>query len=488
MAHLDPYVYDVFLSYAHTDDETSPTQRKGWVDIFREELRAAIKKRSGIEAAIWWDTTDLRRNQEFTPAIKAAIGQSALFLALVSESYLRSAYCRSELAWFCRKAGRERCGLRVDKTDSRLFNIRLYDIPPERWPRPLRKGVLGYPFFTKASKDGLEEPTDLAVLRKPVQELARDIVDLLRKMEAPSPPAEPAALHRPAQRLSVFLADVDGGLVTHQLRLAQSLKNLRIDVLGPTPHPKTAESYIARCHASVHLLNGFANSSAEAQLELGSSAPKQIVWIPQHVVIPDTAENAYQEKLVALKHHAAAGDNLRFLQGGDSWIEDIVGELEEQKALLGRPAEPQTLFLDAGYNDTLLMPDLQELITYLETHRIQVDVTRHYPEQRDGDSAAWAAFVDNVRRAKAVVFFFGMALPDTVQARFDRLLKEIVADYSLRQQIEFIGIYAAPPPEKRPEMLNIPRTWYVEWMHNTKAFSPQTLSALVAHFAAPPAA
>jgi hypothetical protein len=488
MAHLDPYAYDVFLSYAHTDDETSPTQSHGWVDVFREELQAAIKKRSGIEAAIWWDSADLRRNQEFTPAIKAAISQSALFLALVSESYLRSRYCRKELTWFCWKTRKERCGLLVDKTDSRLFNVRLYDIPPERWPRLLRKGVLGYPFFTKASKDDLAEPFDLAVLRKPIQRLAQDIIDLLRKMEAPSPPAEPAVRQRPNQRLSVFLADVDGGLVAQQLRLAQKLKTLRIDVLGPTPHAKTAESFIARCHASVHLLNGFSNSSAEAQLALGCRAPKQIVWVPQHVAIPDTGGTPYEEKLAALKHHATAGDNLRFLQGGDSWIEDIVGELEEQRALLDRPAAPQTVFLDASYIDTLLMPDLRELVTYLETHRIQVVITRHYPEHRGGDFPDWAAFVENVRRSKAVVFFFGMTLTDQVQERLDRLFKEIGADHSLGQQIEFIGVYAAPPPEKVPEMLNIARTWSVEWMPNTKAFTPHTLSALVAHFSTPPVA
>lgn len=87
------FKYDLFVSYAHRDD-----QPWNWVSTLVSTLKAELE-RKGREFSLWWDPT-LRTGQDFNLAIADAISESAVFLCVLSSAYGDSTYCKQEVAKF----------------------------------------------------------------------------------------------------------------------------------------------------------------------------------------------------------------------------------------------------------------------------------------------------------------------------------------------------------------------------------------------------
>ena len=87
------FKYDLFVSYAHRDD-----QPWNWVSTLVTTLNAELN-RKGRAFTMWWDPT-LRTGQDFNLAIADAISESAVFLCVLSSAYGDSTYCNQEVAKF----------------------------------------------------------------------------------------------------------------------------------------------------------------------------------------------------------------------------------------------------------------------------------------------------------------------------------------------------------------------------------------------------
>ena len=65
-----PYFeYDLFISYAHIDNQHYPDVPKGWIDYLHERLEVSLSKRLGRTPKIWPDRK-LRGNEVFNDEIK----------------------------------------------------------------------------------------------------------------------------------------------------------------------------------------------------------------------------------------------------------------------------------------------------------------------------------------------------------------------------------------------------------------------------------
>jgi hypothetical protein len=89
MSYVPGYNHDLFISYAHGDD-------RDWINRFIDRLKPELKRRLGMEPAIWIDDDFLRKSRDFRQEIPASVRSSAVFLLLCSPSYLRSEYCVRE--------------------------------------------------------------------------------------------------------------------------------------------------------------------------------------------------------------------------------------------------------------------------------------------------------------------------------------------------------------------------------------------------------
>ena len=91
----------VFLSYCHRDDEPYGPQQRRWVEEFERALRESIGQRVGPgRVEVWRDIRRLAGNELFDTQIEQQIDRSAIFVTVLSQHYLSSAYCKKEFQAF----------------------------------------------------------------------------------------------------------------------------------------------------------------------------------------------------------------------------------------------------------------------------------------------------------------------------------------------------------------------------------------------------
>lgn len=102
MAVVPGFDYDLFVSYAHVDDDASDGQM-GWVTQFVRHLESALRQRLGGAEALkfFFDTRATGANYHL-PELLTAVGRSVLFLAVGSPSYASRAWPHQELETFVR--------------------------------------------------------------------------------------------------------------------------------------------------------------------------------------------------------------------------------------------------------------------------------------------------------------------------------------------------------------------------------------------------
>ncbi|HKP88223.1 MAG TPA: toll/interleukin-1 receptor domain-containing protein, partial [Blastocatellia bacterium] len=194
MSYLPGFDYDIFISYAHVDNETAYESEVGWVTQFREHLEVQLSKRIGrIGAVKIWQDPSLEGSQLFDKTIQDGINRSALFLALTSTGYLMSDYCRQELQWFTKKANAEPTGITVGDR-MRVFNLLLNNVAYTDWPEEYGR-TSGFPFHDAERDDEFGYPSDpkdrlfQQQMRKLVDSIYKTLCLLKEKLEEKARPA-----------------------------------------------------------------------------------------------------------------------------------------------------------------------------------------------------------------------------------------------------------------------------------------------------------
>src|SRR5262245_32100122 len=95
MSFIPGYDYDMFISYAHLDDQPPASGLPGWVNILVKKLEAEVRQR-GIKNFEAWFDRNLAENFPLTPQLKDKINRSAILLVVMSPSYLQSDWCQRE--------------------------------------------------------------------------------------------------------------------------------------------------------------------------------------------------------------------------------------------------------------------------------------------------------------------------------------------------------------------------------------------------------
>ena len=138
---------NLFISYAHIDDQPLTPGEKGWITRFHATLKAILSMRMGREAKIWRDDK-LQGNDVFSNEIVARFKQSAVLVSIVTSRYLNSEWCTREASEFCQSA--QQTGGLVVGNKSRVFKVIKTPVDTqesESLPAAMRD-LLGYEFFT----------------------------------------------------------------------------------------------------------------------------------------------------------------------------------------------------------------------------------------------------------------------------------------------------------------------------------------------------
>jgi TIR domain len=349
---------NLFISYAHIDDQPLTPGENGWIARFHATLKAILSMRMGREVKIWRDEK-LQGNDVFSDEIVTRFKQSAVFVSIVTSRYLNSDWCTREAREFCQSA--QQTGGLVIGNKSRVFKVIKTPIDTqESLPAPM-KDILGYEFFTV--KDGVPLELDPAygqeysqLYNQKVAKLAWEVAQLLKTMEAKGSASQSDAVNSELQvpsKPAVYLAECSYDRKQARELVEGELKRLGYPVLPDKRLPAdeaeyvaAVESLLARCALSIHLVGESygavpdgpsAKSTGIHQNELAiarcrSGGLKRLIWLPQGT----RSEQAPQQAFIEALHQDAQAQFGADLIAGD--IEELRAAIH---ATLGKIEQPE---------------------------------------------------------------------------------------------------------------------------------------------------
>jgi hypothetical protein len=264
MAYVSDYHHDLFVSYAHFDNEED-SQEVRWVSRFQADLKNALRQRLGADPEFFFDTRDFQAHQHVDYLLENA-RHSALFLAVFSPSYTTRDFTRQELETFCERA----------PGADRIVTVELLPVEDDQQHHPLLRGRKRTPFWWK---DKTEQDIPLRLTPKfnaemyneRVQVLAHQIKKLLTQMRetstqprtaAVAAPRAPAVVSAPraarapapqegAQPKTVLLAQTTDDLYDESERVRSYLEQFGVTVLPENDYPQGGADFAAAFEADL---------------------------------------------------------------------------------------------------------------------------------------------------------------------------------------------------------------------------------------------
>ncbi len=186
MAVVPGFKHDVFISYAHFDNEPD-TQDIRWVSRFQADLKTALRQRLGTEPEIFFDTRSLQAHHDLEILTENA-RSAAVFLAIFSPSYVKREWTIKELEAFDQAASDRHRIITVE-----LLPVKDSDYPP-RFLR-LKRTLFWW-------KDEREEDIPLKLTPKSnpdkydrrLQTLAHQMEELMLELQQPAAPEPPGSV------------------------------------------------------------------------------------------------------------------------------------------------------------------------------------------------------------------------------------------------------------------------------------------------------
>lgn len=149
-----PRKLQVFVSYAHADDEPIDEGELGWVSFFVDKLKRTVAYQpSGASIEFWMDHR-LEPQRSVNDELRKRICDSALILSIISPRYLESKWCQLEMKTFVEEVWG---GLSDDRvlmvellpTERTLWHVQAQELSPVKFwkddlahPEPM---TLGWP-------------------------------------------------------------------------------------------------------------------------------------------------------------------------------------------------------------------------------------------------------------------------------------------------------------------------------------------------------
>jgi hypothetical protein len=240
------FEHDVFISYAHIDNESPMPDGTGWVSNFHRAVEVRVAQLLGARPDVWRDPK-LSGNDIFAETLVERLGRAALLLSVVSPSYVNSEWCGRELEAFV-KASEDSGGIAIgDKT--RIFKV-VKTPPPAEKSLPDLQPLLGYPFYQINPETGRATEFSQMFGEKAqvefwlrLDDLAHDIVDTLALVEPPGEPEESESNVATENLPVVYLAETTADLREARDELKRDLQRSGYRVLPEQPVPLTSPEF-----------------------------------------------------------------------------------------------------------------------------------------------------------------------------------------------------------------------------------------------------
>jgi hypothetical protein len=343
MGYLSNFDEDVFISYAHNDDDLYAQESLGWVTRLHQDLEQRVRNYLGSETQFWRDS-EIRNNDDFTNKILRRLVKTATFLSVLSPSFLHSEWCGREVDAFAGHA-ESNMGVLIDGERSRIFKVEKMPVDRSALPSAMQ-GTKTYRFY----EPNPAHPNRLRELRpflgdeysrryfEQMDELAKDIATLLAEMAQWQRSGGTRSL---PDRTTVYVAETTSDLDDKVGELRRDLKDRGYLVLpaGDLPYranayKDTVQDYLKQAVLSVHLVGadygfvpeGETKSNVWLQHDLAMERAEdpnffRLIWAPGEISSSDARQRDFLTQL-----HEYAGVQL----GADL----LTGNIEDLKTVI----------------------------------------------------------------------------------------------------------------------------------------------------------
>jgi hypothetical protein len=291
--------WDVFVSYARSDDGGMGPAETGWVSDFVEDLQQALGSRLGEIPRVFFDLRSAGAGNGELEVFERAASKSVIFIGVGSPAYTKRNWPRAELAAFTSKCLDSR----------RLFLVECVPLGTgDAYPTALSKKI-AMRFYKKLHNSRATSPLARATSEyyPLILDLSVKIEDVLRDHRGELPPKKACRTVLIAQGTDDVEDDIDS------LRRYLSQYSDEVAVLPRTPYPQGGEEFkrafgkdLADADIAVQLL-GRTMGKAPPDLPLGytrfqfeqsQAARKQVIQWRHPEISPDTISNPDYKAMV----------------------------------------------------------------------------------------------------------------------------------------------------------------------------------------------
>jgi len=439
VGYVPGFRHDVFVSYAHVDDNTF-MYPAGWVAELVSRVRGACYQWLGEKNVVITTDADLRLNEQIDALLESA-ENSALFLAIGSPAYVERQWTCRELEAFCRTgAGSERCFVAECLP---LWENQVYPKPIDRQHR-IRFHEARRPIsFGGAHGD---EFNQLAM------DLAGQISSQLRVMRSERQPGtqrmeKPAAAPKAATPKGnvVLLAEATDDLVRQHNEIRRYLTQFEeIEVLPAAGYPQGGAAFeaafsadAARAKLFVQLLSEFPGRQPpdlpatypHRQAQIAAEHDLEILQWRAPDLDLETVEDADHRQMLA-------GESV--IRSGLKEFQRIVKDHALAPAPKPRDGSGSLAFVAADQKD---IEFAQRVRDEFQRNNISVSLPLFLPRAEDNREDLEGNLVDS----QAILFLYADASPVHVRAllrSWDRV------KWRRRHDPRMLALCLGPPPDK----------------------------------------
>lgn len=503
---------DIFISYAHIDDQVFGAEKEGWVSRFHKSLEVRLSQLLGSKPRIWRDPK-LQGNDYFGDEIVDQFPQVALILSIVSPRYVKSEWCIKELKSFHNVATKHG-GIRVNNK-SRIFKVIKTHVPFEEHPEEM-KDLLGYEFYridpetNRAREFGsiYGDESEQAYWTK-LDDVAHDIAAILQELTPVKPEKSPTTgsaveagnVSTFNNNETIYLAETSSDLSEERNIIKRELLGQGYEVL-PNQHmpfiETDAENLIRESLdnsiLSIHMIGkhygfipeGSNRSIVHLQNELAAEKSKstgleRVIWLPDNEGISEADDGELLKSFISLVQtdvEAQAGADIfetpltevKFAISDK--LEAIKQRREKAKANVqdaskAQSDELQSVYLICDQRDLDYTLDLED---YLFDLGYEVLVPAF-----DGDELQIRNdHQENLKLCDATLIYFGAANDLWMRAKQRDLLK--IAGYGRSHPLRAKGIYIGEQNQSKTERVRSRDSVIINGM---EGFSPELMQPFV---------
>lgn len=492
MALLRDFEEDIFISYAHIDNQPLVEGQRGWISLFHQALETRLAQLLGDPPGFWRDESKLRGNDYFDDAIVLRLPKIGVLVTVLTPRYAKSDWCLREVQEFY-KGAQQTGGARLDDK-ARIFKVVKTPVPLDRHP-PELQGLLGYEFYKIDPITG--KPHEFIFTSGPnadqsywdkLEDLAYDIFEILELLKGTKEGSSKSALVPPGT--TIYLAETTFDLNDERDKIRRDLHQRGYKLLPDKPLPlkapdfqDTVREYLAQSKLSIHLIGGNYGVIPEGddcsvvflQNQLAaerSQAPdfSRIIWL--HPTL-QAKEDRQQKFIEYLQNDSRAQAGAELLQTSLEELKTIIQDT------LNTPSTPKlapTFETEDGPLRIYLICDQQDvddiapLMDYLFERGFEVIV----PLMEGDEAQARADHKENLLICDGILIHYGRAGEAWLRTKLLDLRK--ITGYGRSKTLLAKAVYISGPDTSLKQRF---RTHEAMVIKSLEQFSPAPLKPFV---------